>query len=221
MTICGQPIDCHSTRDLCTDTCPAACVGFLYDPCGIKGEPRGISQQLLDLLGGARTSIVLETPYFVMSHNLKRVFAEATARGVRITILTNSLASTDETIVTAEFHNQKHWLLAHGIEIWELAGPHRLHAKTAVVDSRTAFIGSYNFDPRSESLNTETGVVVHDPAIAQWVLGSVGEHLRQSYRFGPDGRAYADGSRHPGAPCGRILGMQPLRLLAPAIRCSL
>jgi phosphatidylserine/phosphatidylglycerophosphate/cardiolipin synthase-like enzyme len=221
LAICGRPIDCQFTRDLCTDTCPAACVGFLYDPCGIKGEPRGITEQLFELFAGARTCIVLETPYFVMSHNLKRVFAEATARGVRITILTNSLASTDQTTVTAEFHNQKHWLLAHGIEIWELAGPDHLHAKTVVVDSRTAFVGSYNFDPRSESLNTETGVVVHDPAIAQWVLSSVGEHLRRLYRFGPDGRAYADGSRHPGATCGRILGMQPLRLLAPPIRGAL
>ncbi|HVX13632.1 MAG TPA: phosphatidylserine/phosphatidylglycerophosphate/cardiolipin synthase family protein [Pirellulales bacterium] len=221
LAICGQPIDCRSPRDLCAETCPVACVGFLYDPCGLKGKPRGISEQLLDLLGGARTSIVLETPYFVMSHDLKRVLAAATARGVHVAILTNSLASTDHTTVTAEFHNQKPWLLRHGVEIWELAGPNHLHAKTAVVDGRTAFVGSYNFDPRSESLNTETGVVVHDPTIAQWALNSVGEHMRRSYRFGPDGRAYADGSRHPGATCTRILGMQPLRLLAPPLRGSL
>jgi putative cardiolipin synthase len=220
LTICGQPIECRR-HDCCAQACPACCVCFVYDPCGIKGEPRGISRQLLNLLASARASIVLETPYFVMSHDLKRVLADATARGVHVTLLTNSLASTDHTVVTAEFHNQKHWLRAHGVEIWELAGPNHLHAKSAVVDGAAAFVGSYNFDPRSESLNTETGVIVHDAGVAEWVLSSIGEHLGRSYQFGPDGRAVADGARHPGASLGRILGMQPAKLLAPLVRKSL
>ena len=220
LTICGQTVDCEAS-DWCADACPACCVTFVYDPCGIKGEPRGISEQLLNLLDSARASIVLETPYFVMSHDLKRVLARATARGVQVMVLTNSLASTDHTTVTAEFHNQKHWLRAHGVEIWELAGPNHLHAKTAVVDGTSAFVGSYNFDPRSESLNTETGVIVRDAGIAEWVLSSIGEHLGRSYQFGPDGRAVADGSRHPGAPLSRIVHMQPMRILAPLVRKSL
>ena len=173
------------------------------------------------MLAGARASIVLESPYFVMSHDERQALARATARGVHVTLLTNSLASTDESLVAAEFHNQKHWLLAHGVELWELAGPDHLHAKTAVVDGTIAFVGSYNFDPRSELLNTETGVIVPDASVAEWVLNSIGEHMVRSYPFGADGRSLADGSRHPGAGCGRILGMQPLRLLAPFVRKSL
>ncbi|HET6884447.1 MAG TPA: phosphatidylserine/phosphatidylglycerophosphate/cardiolipin synthase family protein, partial [Pirellulales bacterium] len=220
VTICGEPIECDA-YDWCAEACPACGVCFVYDPCGIKGHPRGISQQLLNFLASARGSIVLETPYFVMSHDLKRVLGDATARGVHVLLLTNSLASTDQKCVTAEFHNQKHWLLAHGVEIWELAGPNHLHAKSAVVDRSAAFVGSYNFDPRSELLNTETGVIVHDAGVAEWVLNSIGEHLGRSYQFGPDGRAVADGSRHPGASLGRILHMQSTRLFAPLFRKSL
>lgn len=220
LTICGQPIDCDQ-RDWCAEACRAGCACFVYDPCGIKGEPRGISRQLLNVLARARASIVLETPYFVMSHDERQALAQATSRGVHVTLLTNSLASTDQKLVAAEFQNQTHWLLAHGVELWELAGPDHLHAKTAVVDGTIAFVGSYNFDPRSESLNTETGVIVPDAGVAEWVLSSIGEHMGRSYPFGSDGRALADGSRQPGASCSRILGMQPLRLLAPFVRKSL
>ncbi|HQU44247.1 MAG TPA: phosphatidylserine/phosphatidylglycerophosphate/cardiolipin synthase family protein [Pirellulales bacterium] len=220
LTICGQPVD-GAAVSAADGACPACCVTFVYDPCGRKGHPCGISAQLLQLLASARGSIVFETPYFVMSAEQKQVLAAAAARGVRVTVLTNSLRSTDHTTVTAEFHNQKHWLLERGVEIWELAGPNHLHAKSAVVDGAAAFVGSYNFDPRSQSLNTETGVIVRDANVAAWVLSSIAEHGSRSYQFGPDGRAVADGSRQPGASLGRILGMQPLRLLAPLMRRSL
>jgi phosphatidylserine/phosphatidylglycerophosphate/cardiolipin synthase-like enzyme len=221
LTVCGEPIDCCLERDWSADACPVECVSFVYDLCGIKGAPRSIEEQLLRLLDRACASIVLETPYFVMSREEKQALAAAAARGVHVTLLTNSLASTDHLIVAAEFTNQRHWLLARGVEIWELAGPNHLHAKSAVVDGEIAFVGSYNFDPRSQSLNTETGVIVHDAAVAEWVLDSIGEHMSRSYQFTADGRAVVDGSRNPGAPLGRIIGIQPLRLLVPLVRRTL
>jgi cardiolipin synthase C len=221
VTVCGQPIDCGANHDWSADACPACSVCFVYDPCGVKGQSNSIEEQLLRLFDRACASIVIETPYFVMSSDEKRVLGAAAARGVSITILTNSLASTDHTIVAAEFQNQQHWLLARQVQIWELAGPNHLHAKSAVVDGTIAFVGSYNFDPRSQSLNTETGIIVHDAPVAEWVLRSIGEHMSRSYPLGADGRSQVDGSRHPGAPLGRILGMQPLRILAPVIRGTL
>ncbi len=44
-----------------------------------------------------------------------------------------------------------------------------LHAKSMVVDGKLAFIGTYNLDPRSENLNTEVGVVIHDASVARKV----------------------------------------------------
>lgn len=42
-----------------------------------------------------------------------------------------------------------------------------MHAKSLVVDGRVAFVGSYNLDPRSVSLNTEVGLIIEDDAFAQ------------------------------------------------------
>lgn len=221
--VCCQPILTDTGTDwsaACTDPVEGVC--FAYDPCGRKGRPRGISRQLTALIRCARSSVVLETPYFLMSHELKSALAEAIDRGVRVQLLTNSLASNDHTLVAAAFYNQKRrFLLPRGVDIWELAGPDHLHAKTAVIDGTTAFIGSYNFDPRSEYLNTETGVLITDPAIAAKVDASIRNHMRNAYHILQDGREQASGRRNPGASAKDVLGLQTLRPIAPLIRRSL
>lgn len=216
-----QPILCQTGTDWAADcTQQADCVRFVYDPCGLKGRPHGISQQLLDLIDGARRSIVLETPYFLMSTRLKRALADAIARGVQVRVLTNSLETTDHRTLTAGFTNQKQcFLLPRGVDVWELAGDNRhLHAKSAVIDGAIAFVGSYNFDPRSEYLNTETGVIVRDPGIVAWVDSSIRDHMRGSYHLGSDGRDRSQGRRFPGASAGEILKMEPMRFVAPLVR---
>jgi phosphatidylserine/phosphatidylglycerophosphate/cardiolipin synthase-like enzyme len=223
LTICCQPVLTETGNDwsaACTTAVARVC--FVYDPCGRKGHPRGISRQLTELIRCAHSCILLETPYFLMSHELKTALAEAMGRGVHVQLLTNSLASSDHTLVAAAFTNQKHhFLLPRGVDVWELAGPDHLHAKTAVIDGATAFIGSYNFDPRSEYLNTETGVVIADPKIAAQVEASIRSHMRQANHVLRDGRDQASGRRHPGASMREVLRMKALQPVAPLIRRSL
>jgi putative cardiolipin synthase len=68
----------------------------------------------------------------------------------------------------------------------------RLHAKTAVIDQSTVYIGSVNLDPRSESLNTELGVFASCPELAKEVIRVINiSKLQSSYRlrFAPDGQS--------------------------------
>jgi putative cardiolipin synthase len=67
----------------------------------------------------------------------------------------------------------------------------RLHAKTAVFDRSTVYIGSMNLDPRSESLNTELGLLAECPELARDVIRVINiSKLQNSYRlrFAPDGQ---------------------------------
>lgn len=48
-----------------------------------------------------------------------------------------------------------------------------LHAKSMVVDGRIGVIGTHNFDPRGETYNTESAVIVHDPAFARALADSI------------------------------------------------
>jgi putative cardiolipin synthase len=121
-----------------------------------------------------------------MSDQAKALFKAAVARGVKVGILTNSLASTDNLQAFSGYRKQRKALLKMGLDIREYrpdpanraellsrvnppAEPpvFALHAKSMVVDGRIAYIGTFNFDPRSENLNTEVGVVVHHAGFAQ------------------------------------------------------
>ncbi|HEV3021986.1 MAG TPA: phosphatidylserine/phosphatidylglycerophosphate/cardiolipin synthase family protein [Pirellulales bacterium] len=221
VSVCCRPIDFCACNDWSACAVEVCCVQFIYDPCGQKGNPGGTDEQLLALIRQAQSTIVLETPYFVMSVRLKQALFEARSRGVGVVILTNSLASTDHTFVAAVMTNQRRRTLRNGIELWEYAGPNHLHAKSLVVDGTTAFVGSFNFDPRSEFLNTETGVVVSDPQVAEWVQASIDDHMQNAFRVGRHGRSVAHGIRNPGAPAANVLLLQPARVVAPFVRRSL
>ena len=108
------------------------------------------------------------------------LLAELARSGVKVRVLTNSLASSDESVVHAGYMKRRHDLLRAGVVLYELkpaankealkvkgrfgagkvAG---LHAKTYAVDGERIFVGSFNFDQRSARLNTEMGVVHRQP----------------------------------------------------------
>jgi putative cardiolipin synthase len=111
-------------------------------------------------------------------------FARLARKGVQVRVLTNSLSATDVAPVHAGYSKRRKDLLEAGVKLFELkstgqAGSqfgdwvHKLggsaaslHAKTFAVDANRAFVGSFNFDPRSAELNTEMGFVVQSAALA-------------------------------------------------------
>ena len=120
--------------------------------------------------------------------------------------MTNSLAAIDEVAVYTAYRRYRPAMLRLGVELYELSpdrvksnpatfgkyGPSlgRLHAECAVIDRRTVFIGSLNFDPRSDKLNTEFGLFIYGTALADEVLRLM-DHVKVegSYRL----RLSADG----------------------------
>jgi putative cardiolipin synthase len=133
---------------------------------------------LARLLDGAKESLTIQSPYLVASDTAIELLRRARARGVKVRINTNSLASTDNLMAFSGYRNQRKNLLKLGLEITEWQPkPTRpisaLHAKTMVVDHRVLYIGTFNFDPRSENLNTEAGAIIHDAQLARAVEQSI------------------------------------------------
>ena len=151
------------------------------------------SAALAELLKTAESEVVIQSPYLVASEPAFALFRELNARGVSIRISTNSLASTDNLKAFSGYLDQREELLEAGVEVFEYrpdpeiqasimdryaalraeAPVFAVHAKSLVVDRRVAFVGTYNLDPRSENLNTEIGVVVHDAAQAAAVADAI------------------------------------------------
>ncbi|OAJ57635.1 phospholipase [Paraburkholderia ginsengiterrae] len=137
-------------------------------------------QRLGELMHDAKKDFLITSPYFVPHDAGVKALGELTQRGIRIAILTNSLAATDAVAVQAGYSPFRVPLLRAGVELYEFKPQQNtaptsaagsgsrasLHAKTYVIDREILVIGSMNLDPRSANLNTELALVIHSPALA-------------------------------------------------------
>lgn len=145
------------------------------------GEKSGVLGSLLPALSDAEESLTIISPYFVPGSQGTRALVGEAESGTQVRILTNSLAANDVAAVHGGYSQYRRDLLNGGVLLWELkplpgAGKQgsffgsqgaSLHTKALAVDTRALFVGSYNLDPRSTSLNCEQGVLVHDESLTQ------------------------------------------------------
>ena len=144
-------------------------------PAGQRSE---VVDALLPQIAGAGQRLLAISPYFVPGERGTAGLVAAAGRGIDVRILTNSLAANDVAAVHGGYSRYRHALLEGGIGLWELkpsgtpakfslagSSGSSLHTKAMIVDEGV-FVGSYNLDPRSTSLNTEQGVLVSHPALA-------------------------------------------------------
>jgi putative cardiolipin synthase len=154
----------------------------------------------------AEREVLASSPYFVPGPTGLALLQGLRQRGVQVRVLTNSLASTDEPVVHLAYSRYRESLLAAGAELYELsqqrvkdnmrmflfgASLGRLHAKTVLIDDHLAFVGSMNLDPRSATLNTELGALIHSPLLAAQLRTLIDiDRLHSAYalRLGPAGR---------------------------------
>lgn len=142
--------------------------------------------RLIDVMGSPVEQIDIISSYFVPTRAGVALLLQMVRKGVKIAILTNSLAANDVAVVHAGYARWRKKLLRHGIELYELKPTQdyvpglrdrgltgnsgsSLHAKTFSIDNEKVFIGSLNFDPRSTMLNTEMGFVIESEDLARLI----------------------------------------------------
>lgn len=174
----GHPRYCDTAAQA---THQLACLRFIHDlPERPKDEPAAIANQLSETISRAQSCILIETPYLVMTKDLRRRLTEARQRNVAVCLLTNSLETTDQIIVHAQYANERRWLRAAGIQLWELKGERHLHAKAMLIDHHLAMVGSYNFDVLSETRNSEVALLIDDVPFANVLGRQMARHMLMS-----------------------------------------
>ena len=144
---------------------------------------------LLSLMARAKTDLLVVSPYFVPGPEMMKQFADIRRRGVRVRVLTNSLASNDAIAAHAGYARYREGLIAMGVEMYEMRVEQRssvfslgsnsgsaggskgasrasLHAKAVVVDTSLLVVGSMNLDLRSKLQNSEVAVVIRSRKLA-------------------------------------------------------
>jgi len=140
---------------------------------------------LADIVAKAKKRVTIQSPYLVMPKGGMELFRELVKKGVEVRIVTNSLASTDNLQAFSGYKKQRRAILKAGIKVYEFKPDpavrrelieryprlekdppiFAIHAKSMVIDGETLFVGTFNLDPRSANLNTEVGVLLHNPGL--------------------------------------------------------
>ncbi|MCW3071287.1 MAG: phospholipase family protein [Bacteroidetes bacterium] len=166
---------------------------------GRKNREGGIcTDSLVCLIQQAKTSIDIQSPYFITTETSKRLIREAVQRGVKIRLLTNSLASIDNIEAYSGYQKDRETILKAGVLIYEfrpdakvrykLMAPevqaplnykpvYGFHSKTIIIDGYITVIGSYNFDPRSANYNTECISIIRSAEVAR----NLSKHIEEEF----------------------------------------
>ena len=174
-----------------------------------------IVRALQHLWNKTSDSVYLSAAYFVPGQGgLEHMLGEEKA-GVHMTIVTNSLASTNAPTVYAKWEKYRKQLIESGAEVYEfmvsaenLRGKEHdrerkqssfsvLHSKTMVFDDDISWIGSFNLDPRSAYYNTENVAIFESRDFANKLRKMIIQDTQTSWRVSLDdnGKPVWTGSR--------------------------
>lgn len=141
-------------------------------------------EEIHSMLASAQHQLLIINAYIIPAERGIEALRSLHDRGVDMKILTNSLASHDVPAVNAHYKQWRRPILEAGAQLYEIrhdtavqpivsdtppthAEFMGLHAKGMVIDRQRVFIGSMNYDPRSAQINTEMGVFINSPSLAE------------------------------------------------------
>jgi putative cardiolipin synthase len=158
-------------------------------------------RSLVAAIDGVSSELMITSPYVVPGEGGMKLVERVRARGARVRIVTNSLEATEMPIAHAGYEHYRTRLLEDGVELCEMravpgdssgtstdtgsAPRAALHAKLYVLDRKRVFVGSMNFDRRSLRLNTEIGLLIDSPELAQQVAAHIDEIARPANCYVP------------------------------------
>lgn len=164
-----------------------------------------IETEMLSHIASAEQEVLIQNPYVMMTEPRATALADAQARGVRLVLQTNSLASHDSALVHYGFVRDRKKFIGSGVALFE-AKPRpqssrgmpgigitpkktTLHSKTLVFDRRHVLVGSFNLDPRSIHYNSEIGILIDSPKLASRVAEAIEADVapENSWRVVTDG----------------------------------
>lgn len=150
-------------------------IDYVYDnPVGQRSNldkpaeiHNNIAKQLYQTIGRATKNVVIVTPYLVVTPEQVELFRYLRQRGVKVEIFTNGEHSNDVAAAHVGFRRTVHLAVNEGVKVWVYNGPDTLHAKMVLIDNQTLFVGSFNWDFRSQNLNREVGIIADITAVQQ------------------------------------------------------
>jgi cardiolipin synthase C len=165
----------------------------------VSEEYQLVVAEMAEALRGAEQEIIIFTPYFIPRERGMNFVRELREKGIRVVLITNSLATNNHTAVHSHYSKYRKGLLEAGVELWEaradaakITAPDgqtsldrlTLHTKGILIDQKRIFVGSLNLDPRSIDINTEMGLLIDSPEMGARLMEGAPERMeKMAYRL--------------------------------------
>jgi cardiolipin synthase C len=142
---------------------------------------------LLNLMQQAQSDVLIISPYFVPGARMMAVYEQMRKRGVRIRVLTNSLASNDAPAAHAGYARYRNALLDMGVELYEMrSDPATAAALLGSSAQKEEHSGWWGSGPGGSKGNGKTRASLHSKAVIidqrYSVIGSMNLDLRSQLK---------------------------------------
>jgi len=154
-----------------------------YDAATAGEISQNLGREMFAFLRQAQEELLITNAYIIPGDRAIELLQSLADRGVKVRILTNSLASHDVPAVNSHYKDWRDDIINTGADLYELRSDPAiksivdvppvvaeftgLHTKAVVIDRKRVFVGSMNFDPRSFNINTEMGAFVDSAELGE------------------------------------------------------
>lgn len=177
---------------------PTKNITFIHNPIQRFNKEPWAWYDLTNLMKNSKKSIVIQSPYVIPTKPMLPYIDTLQVSPEKITILTNSLASTANVMAYSGHIKHINGMSKKGVNVLEYQGPDSLHAKTFIFDNQLSAIGAFNMDSRSAFLNTESMVVIDSVEFTEILEKEMNQYFKKSLKVAKDGSYIEDPNLKPG-----------------------
>lgn len=140
----------------------------------------------MEQLSAAGTDVIIQTPYVIADRAMYETLARISSNA-NVQIFLNAVESGLNPWGCSDYLNNRQRILNTGSTIHEVISPLSIHTKTVLVDDHLSMVGSFNFDMRSNYLDTELMLVVDSEELNAELRAMTDEYKQHSLSLSPDG----------------------------------
>lgn len=177
---------------------PTKKITFIHNPIQRFNKEPQVWYDLTNLMKKSKKSIVIQSPYVIPTKPMLPYTDTLQLPPEKITILTNSIASTENVMAYSGHIKHINGMSKKGVNVWEYQGSDSIHAKTFIFDHRICAIGAFNLDPRSAFLNTESMVVIDSVEFTESLEKEMNQYFKKSLKVAKDGAYIENPNLKPG-----------------------
>ncbi len=159
-------------------TLPTNKVTLLSNPVVRLNKPATILAEIVALAERAEESLLFQSPYIILDRHMRSYLGEKWSADLYL--LTNSTYSSPNFFAISGYLKHRNKLARQATTLYEYYGEGTIHAKSYIFDQRLSIIGSFNLDPRSAFLSTESVVVIDSPLVAEALSDNMVKLIEES-----------------------------------------